>query len=81
MTATAENTEEQSAKGRTPTHRLYIVTGDGENAIWRPIGAGWSHSDGKGFNLTCDAMPLQGRLVMREVKPKAVANDQSGGIS
>ena len=80
MTTTVENPTEQSTKGRQPTHRLYIVTGEGENAIWRPIGAGWSHGDGKGFNLACDAMPLQGRLVMREVKAKAKHNADQGAL-
>ena len=78
-TATAHTGEQQSA-GRKPTHRLYIVTGDGDKASWRPIGAGWSHSDGKGFNLNCDALPLQGRLVMREVKPANAATDDQGGL-
>lgn len=79
MTATAANTAEHPATGRKPTHRLYIVTGDGDKAIWRPIGAGWGHGDGKGYNLACDAMPLQGRLVMREVKPASETTDGQGG--
>ena len=69
MTNANTQTGEQ-ASGKKPTHRLYIVTGEGEKAIWRPIGAGWSHSDGKGMNLNVDALPLQGRLVMREIKAK-----------
>ena len=56
------------ATGKKPTHRLYIVTGEGDKAVWRPIGAGWSHGDGKGMNLNVDALPLHGRLVMREIK-------------
>ncbi len=51
--------------GRKPTHRLYRVQGEGESAIWTPIGAAWPNKDGKGFNLSCDAVPLQGRLVLR----------------
>ncbi len=51
--------------GRKPTHRLYRVLGEGEAAIWTPIGAAWPNKDGKGFNLSCDAVPLQGRLVLR----------------
>jgi hypothetical protein len=53
--------------GRKPTHRLYRVLGDGKTAIWTPIGAAWPNKDGLGFSLQCDAIPLQGRLVLREI--------------
>lgn len=53
--------------GRKPTHRLYRVTGDDENANWTPIGAAWLHQDGDGFSIQCDAVPLQGRIVMRRI--------------
>ena len=53
--------------GRKPTHRLYRVTGEGQSAIWTPIGAAWPNKDGKGFNLSCDAVPLQGRIVLRMI--------------
>jgi hypothetical protein len=39
--------------------------GDGQAAIWTPIGAAWPNKDGQGFNLSCDAVALQGRIVMR----------------
>lgn len=58
---------------RQPTHRLYRVLGDGEGAIWTPIGAAWPNKDGKGFNLSCDAIPLHGRIVLRAIEPKAEA--------
>ena len=51
--------------GRKPTHRLYRVLGDGQEASWTPIGAAWPNKDGKGFSLTCDAVPLGGRLCLR----------------
>ncbi|MEM9965266.1 MAG: hypothetical protein AAGC58_07955 [Asticcacaulis sp.] len=53
--------------GRKPTHRLYRVTGEGEAANWTPIGAAWLHRDGNGFNITCEAAPLEGRIVMRRI--------------
>lgn len=61
---------------RKPSHRLYIVLGEGEKAVWRPVGAGWTHGDGKGFNLSVDALPLNGRLVLREVKASDANADQ-----
>jgi hypothetical protein len=51
--------------GRKPTHRLYRVVGEGNNSIWTPIGAAWPNKDGLGFNVTCDLVPLHGRIVMR----------------
>jgi hypothetical protein len=59
--------------GRKPTHRLYRVVGDGKTAIWTPIGAAWPNKDGLGFSLQCDAVPLQGRLVLRSVSERSDA--------
>lgn len=67
MTTTTQTT------GAKPSHRLFLVTGTGKSASWREIGAAWPNKDGKGFLITCEAVPLQGRIVMRaatERKPK-----------
>jgi hypothetical protein len=57
-----------TTEARKPTHRIYAVTGDGEKSTWTPIGACWPHKDGKGFSISCDAIPLQGRIVIREAR-------------
>ena len=62
-----------------PTHRIYAVSGNGENANWTPIGATWPNKDGKGYTLSLDAVPLTGRIVMREVQPKEA--DDQGALS
>lgn len=49
-----------------PTHAVYVVEGEGENAFWNKIGSAWSHSDGDGFNLQLSAIPLSGRIVVRK---------------
>lgn len=49
---------------------LYRVDGNGPDARWTKIGAAWPNRDGKGFNILCDAVPLQGRIVMRAYTPK-----------
>jgi len=54
-----------------PTHRLYRVLGDGRDAIWTPIAAPWPSRDGLGFNLSCDAVPRTGRIVMRTIQERA----------
>ncbi len=60
-------TNQSNAK---PTHRLYIVTGEGKNAHWQPIAAAWPHRDGRGFSIKADAVPLTGQIVMRAITEK-----------
>jgi len=48
-----------------PSHRLFTVNGEGETARWTDIGVAWATKDGKGFTLVLNAMPLNGRIVMR----------------
>lgn len=63
--------------GRTPMNRkqssrpyaVYVVEGEGEAAYWTRIGSAWPHQSGDGFNVQLNALPLNGRLVVR--KPKA----------
>jgi hypothetical protein len=57
--------------GRRPSHRLYRVLGDGPDSIWTPIGAAWPNKDGLGFSIVCDAVPLQGRMVLRAIQERA----------
>jgi hypothetical protein len=60
-----------TAYNRQPTHRVYVVRGDGENSYWTRIGAAWANRDGKGFSVQLDAAPLQGRVVLREVTQRS----------
>jgi hypothetical protein len=56
---------------KRPTHYLYAVTkrGDSDKGNWTRIGAAWPNSDGKGFSLKLDLMPINGAsIVMREPK-------------
>ena len=50
-----------------PTHRLYTVKGNGDVSKWLEIGAAWSNRDGNGFTLQLDALPTDGRIVMRVI--------------
>jgi hypothetical protein len=63
--------QQQSLISRRPTHRLYRVQGDGDSAIWTIIGAAWPNKDGKRFSISCDAVPLTGRIVMRMISERA----------
>jgi hypothetical protein len=61
--------------GQKPTHRIYRVIGEGKASSWTPIGAAWPNKDGQGFNISYDAVPLSGRIVMRAIteRPQAAA--------
>jgi len=63
-------------QNRQPTHRLYVVKGEGESARWIEIGAAWPNRDGNGFSLSLDAAPLDGRIIMR-----ALSEREEGGQS
>lgn len=62
--------------GLKPTHRIYHVIGEGKASSWTPIGAAWPNKDGQGFNISYDALPLTGRIVMRAITERASA----GGV-
>lgn len=57
-----------ATKAKKPSHEAHVVTGEGESAFWTKIGAVWPHDDGKGFNIELIALPINGRLVVRERK-------------
>jgi len=57
--------------GAKPTHRLFRVVGKGEAAIWTPIGAAWANKDGQGFSIALEAIPLQGRVLMRLITERS----------
>jgi hypothetical protein len=63
-----------------PTHRVYAVTKNGEKKFWQPIGALWAHSDGQGFGIRLDYLPLNGaQIVARSVEDDVQADGEGGG--
>ena len=55
-----------TSSGNRPTHIAYQVRDSGDDGFWTRIGAAWPHKDGKGFSLQLDAVPLDGRIALRE---------------
>ena len=56
---------------KKPTHKVFVVEeregeGKDEDAFWTRVGSAWAHKDGKGFNVVLSALPVNGRLVLRE---------------
>lgn len=60
-----ENTKRTTSK---PTHAIYQVFGNDDKARWQRIGSGWMNKDRQGLNLTFDSLPINGRIVAREIK-------------
>lgn len=59
-----------------PTHHVFVVDGEGANAFWTKIGAAWQHADGKGLTIALNAIPLDGRVVVRSVKAAEERTDK-----
>jgi hypothetical protein len=57
-----------ASKSKKPSHEAFVVTGEGDSAFWTKLGAVWPHDDGKGFNVELIALPMTGKLVIRERK-------------
>ena len=52
-----------------PDFNVYtVVEQEGKDPFWLKIGAAWANKDGKGYSITLQALPLDGRLVLREWK-------------
>lgn len=51
-----------------PTHRAYsVVKRDGQDDFWLNLGLAFPHKDGRGFNVALQALPLDGKIVCREI--------------
>jgi hypothetical protein len=53
---------------KQPTHRAYsVIRREGQDDFWLNLGLMFEHKDGKGFNIILQALPLDGKIVLREV--------------
>ena len=59
-----------------PSYRAYTVVkrGEGQDDFWLAIGAAFMHQDGDGYNLVLQALPIDGKVVLR--LPKDDKTDQ-----
>ena len=52
-----------------PAYRAYtVIKREGKEDYWLNLGVAFRHEDGEGFNLLLQAMPLDGKLVLRTYK-------------
>ena len=65
--------ERETAK---PTHRAYsVIRRDGQDDYWLNIGLAFAHKDGQGFNIVLQALPLDGKIVCREITADEAAEE------
>lgn len=55
------------SKAPAPDFRAYTVIkgGEGKDDYWLPIGAAFAHADKGGYNVVLQALPIDGRVVLR----------------
>lgn len=52
-----------------PAYRAYtVIKRDGKEDFWLNLGVAFTHEDGDGFNLLLQALPLDGKIVLRTYK-------------
>ena len=57
-----------------PTHRVYtVIRREGQDDYWLNIGLAFPHKDGNGFNIVLQALPLDGKIVCREIAEEEAA--------
>ncbi|WP_457798322.1 hypothetical protein [Methylocystis sp. S23] len=53
---------------KQPTHRAYsVIRREGQDDFWLNVGLVFPHKDGGGFNIMLQALPLDGKIVCREI--------------
>src|SRR5215510_2908186 len=58
-----------------------IVSGEGGRDLWVEVGHATPHHDGRGFDLTLRAMPLEPKLVLRESSPEAAEDTAARSLA
>lgn len=64
----------EDQKSKSPSHIAYQVRDGAEGTShFNRIGAAFPHSDGNGFNLKLDSLPVDGRITLRTTKDRIAA--------
>lgn len=73
------------ARLQQPAFRAYtVIKREGQDDFWLPIGAAFVHQDNDGYNIVLQALPIDGRVVLRAPKEDDASQtnrspSQSGG--
>ena len=62
-----------------PAYRAYtVVKREGADDFWLAIGAAFMHQDGDGYNIVLQALPIDGKVVLRLPKDDQTAQQDQG---
>lgn len=55
-----------------PSHTVYSIreVNKDQKDQWNKIGVAFAHNDSKGFSIRLEALPLDGKLTLRQYEPK-----------
>jgi hypothetical protein len=57
------------ASNQQPAFQAFtVVKRDGQDDFWLNIGAAFQHQDGEGYNIVLQALPVNGKIVLRTPK-------------
>jgi hypothetical protein len=57
-----------SRQPSNPTHRAYsVIKREGQDDYWLNLGLAFPHKDGGGLNIILQALPIDGKIVLREI--------------
>jgi len=63
-----------------PAYRAYtVIKREGKEDFWLNLGVAFAHEDGEGFNLLLQALPIDGKLVLRRYKEEEEEQQQPKG--
>lgn len=75
-----QHPQRRKAVSGKPSHKAFVVEdrgeGDDNDAFWTRIGSVWPHKDNKGYNIVLSALPINGRLVIREYTDEDAKADE-----
>ena len=59
-----------------PSFTAYTVhKREGQDDFWLPIGAAFMHQDGDGYNVVLQALPIDGKIVLRLPKTQSESTE------
>ena len=63
-----------------PSHRVYtVIKREGKDDFWLNLGVAFAHDDDEGFNLLLQALPIDGKLVLRTYREEEPVDDKAKG--
>ena len=66
----------EKSEQRQPTHRAYsVIRREGQDDFWLNLGLVFPHKDGSGFNIMLQALPLDGKIVCREISEEGQSSE------